>query len=715
MIEYLHLSFSEASVLKIGANILLWCSLLYLIIKATRRRKLPPGAKQIPEVSGCLPLVGHGLTFSKDIISFVRAAYKKYGKIFRVKVFRKNLVIVLDHNLKREFFKANENAMSLYGLLESLYFADAFFTDPSVFAFCIKMVKKSVGIRFEEFMPKIVSEAKLMTERLRLKNNQRVQVVSEMVRFVCRTSARCFIGIDMSDEFYENLLQFTQTINKLVVLTYFLPVRLIKFLFNSKVVKYRQKMVDLLVDEIQKYRDDPTKNDSILYRRAVDYVDDETGEQMSNRLIGELSVCLLYVSSENTALGLSNTMIDLSHNPDYWAAVKEESQKFLDANDFNGLISSRILNACLMESARMDSHIFPLSRKPMNENIIGSEKYFIGDCDAVALCEPFMQKFDCAKNLFQNSEKYYPHRYFEPMNEKDTSDCVMTWGHGVHQCPGKQFAILEIKTAMALLTTNFQRFEIPKNLHVGYFSHAAFAERDSTITLKVLNKDEKYEVEYINPGGWLIRNCLSLREQKDFYRYTVNLSKDSSEQKEYRSLAKNKLHPLTYYRLVYTSGSSNCEYPQTWIQWSADLWNYLLSNPKYKFTGSADYTFNSIYAQLYTKETEMKTHKDQFVTWGVSVSLGASCDFQFGDQVVTLNSGDVLVADFSKIDHSVFNVDPTSTPHWFQDGFKENADEEPINTFGRHRCSIQIRYVPEVIEGVSMNIKQFKEMLGGNS
>ncbi len=54
-------------------------------------------------------------------------------------------------------------------------------------------------------------------------------------------------------------------------------------------------------------------------------------------------------------------------------------------------------------------------------------------------------------------------------------------GAGIHLCPGKMFAIYEIKMAMALLTCHFERFDIPKDIEKDYFSPSAFAEKKSPL------------------------------------------------------------------------------------------------------------------------------------------------------------------------------------------------------------------------------------------
>ena len=54
------------------------------------------------------------------------------------------------------------------------------------------------------------------------------------------------------------------------------------------------------------------------------------------------------------------------------------------------------------------------------------------------------------EKVFPRSKFYDPSRYDTNDSLKDPN-ILMTWGAGIHLCPGKMFAIYEIKIAVALL------------------------------------------------------------------------------------------------------------------------------------------------------------------------------------------------------------------------------------------------------------------------
>lgn len=718
-----------------SAFVILVGLLTWMLFKP-KRKQIPEGAYEVPIVEGRIPFAGNGIEFGKDIIAFVRKAYAKYGPIFRIKVFRSDIIVVCERSLMNEYFKITEDRMSLYDILDRLYFADAFSDKAESLPTIIKLVKSTITVKFDEFMPKILGEARSMINRLREtcltageSTATTIRLANEMIRFVAFTSARCFISQELDDRIYEEIIKFTNTVNFIVKLTYFFPKRLLRFFANPILSRYRHRIISYVTPEIQKYRADPLKNDSLVFRRAVDYIDADTGRKLTDHEIGEVVICLLYVSSENTALGLTNALTDLITHPTYWDRVKKETKGFLDTNDMKGLMACQILDACIMESARMTNHIFALQRRPRSKDaVLGN--YYVGDADSVAYCGPMMMVHDSANDVYVNATEYNPDRFITGKQPK-TSPNIITWGHGVHLCPGKMFAIYETKTAIALLLNTFD-MEIPGNVlpPLDYFSPSAFAERKLNVILRLAKPEinsidtstekpvsftvdgklvEYYEHE--NNAGWLIRDYFDKDLLFSLYTKAVALSHDSVEQKEIVDAPIDKAYPLTYYNLVYT-GKSNCSEPVLWFTEAQAIWKFLHDHPALRFTGGKQ-NFNSFYCQLFGDHGAMAVHKDQYVSWGVSINIGASCDFMFGDKVILLHNGDVFVSDFSKVDHAVLKVHENTAPGWFSDDYIDESSGIQVRTFGRTRCSIQIREVHPIEENRVITTEEFKELVTG--
>lgn len=208
---------------------------------------------------------------------------------------------------------------------------------------------------------------------------------------------------------------------------------------------------------------------------------------------------------------------------------------------------------------------------------------------------------------------------------------------------------------------------------------------------------KKCTIEHIitdrdDTNGWILREYLTKEEQIQIYSDMITRSEKSGSHENINKVSPNTMFPITYWNLAYVNEPNNCEYPKELIDMAQNIWNNV--NGKLNNLPFIDLPhFNSAVAQLYGVDSVLQDHYDKGVTYGLSISLGSSCKFNFDKQTIILNSGDILITDFSKVYHGIpLIID--NPPGWFTDGIYTLDDKQvPINTFGRTRMSIQIKYV----------------------
>jgi cytochrome P450 len=203
----------------------------------------------------------------------------------------------------------------MYDNLKSIYFDYAFSDDGSKLDQIIDIMNKTIAVRFDEFLPKIVDEAQSTVSSL--KGTMKLTPIT--IGFVSRTSARCFLGFSLTDKIYNVLSEFTNLLNIVTTLTYFFPKWLIRQTIGRKLVQKRKAFNTLIKPYIEEYRQNPNKNESLMIRHCVDRT-----PKISDDDICDTIICLMYVSSENTALGLNATLIDLLKNPIYMEKLRAE-------------------------------------------------------------------------------------------------------------------------------------------------------------------------------------------------------------------------------------------------------------------------------------------------------------------------------------------------------------------------------------------------------
>lgn len=438
------------------AYLLIFCFGIYYL-----RQFVLSSRSNIPMVSGSVPFFGHGIQFAKNEIGFIKKCYAKYGKVFRIRLFSMDTAIICDRELTKEYFRSPETNLSLYDILDRIYFSDAFSSGPDEKGKLIQMVKlvKTSSMLQEGFDIKMKEEAEKMVKEI--KEKKRYNLKDLMTRFIVSVTAKCMIGIPIEGEMYKTLLRFSQLLNKIIGMSYMLPKCMLGLIFNNKLKNYRKKITKELVD----YLDDG--GDSIIIRKAI-----EMG--MSNEQIADVLVCLLYVATENTALAACAMLVDLSNNEKYWEMIRNDEKCGKDGKEGEEKKSNSppLLNNCILESARMNSHILAINRKPRMKTLGG---YYIGNVDCVALCESIFMIHDC-EDIYQDALTYKPER-FNDTSLQHTS-LLMTWGSGLHLCPGKSFAIKELETVVSTIVKNFKPLSFTKLGKITYFSPAAISERE---------------------------------------------------------------------------------------------------------------------------------------------------------------------------------------------------------------------------------------------
>ena len=152
---------------------------------------------------------------------------------------------------------------------------------------------------------------------------------------------------------------------------------------------------------------------------------------------------------------------------------------------------------------------------------------------------------------------------------------------------------------------------------------------------------------------------------------------------------------------------SNGEAPQSILTWARQLASYAARKvASVDATGLAPRDerarlaralratrLDSLVSILYRARGALRPHVDHGLEGlGLAVSLGSSCEFRYGDEIVELRSGDALFGNFGSVEHEVVSTRPAATgPAWWRRLPAAPGLAGEISRFGRARCSLQIR------------------------
>jgi len=202
----------------------------------------------------------------------------------------------------------------------------------------------------------------------------------------------------------------------------------------------------------------------------------------------------IYASVENTTTALINTIqyLAMPENRDILDNLRAECRNSVQT-DFKQLLTAPLLNACIMETARLCPSFIAVPRIPTHQ-LQNLGPYFVEPAvNLVTLCGPLLHVYGNTESYFKNPTKFSPGRFLkEPSREcgapePTSSQYITTWGGGIHACPGKQFALYAIKICVAHFILNFD-FEIEGGIpELNYHGALALGERDVKFRVKKRN------------------------------------------------------------------------------------------------------------------------------------------------------------------------------------------------------------------------------------
>ncbi len=182
--------------------------------------------------------------------------------------------------------------------------------------------------------------------------------------------------------------------------------------------------------------------------------DEETGQQMDDRLLRDEVATLMLAGHETTANALSWTWMLLAQHPAVRQKLQAELQQVL-AGRSPSLVDMRHLtytNQVIKESMRLYPPVAIFGREAARDCTIGD--YVIHQGMVITISQWVMHRHP---QYFTNPDAFEPERWTEEFEKQLPRGVYIPFGDGPRVCIGKGFAQME---AVLLLATIAQRFEI---------------------------------------------------------------------------------------------------------------------------------------------------------------------------------------------------------------------------------------------------------------
>ncbi len=407
------------------------------------------------------PLLGHALEFAKDRTALIKRGQAALGNIFAFKLAFKDAVVLSGPEWNTLFFKETDKALDMakpYGFLKPITGNVSFVADHDTYLnqkpLLYAPFQREKMLRYLE-----ITELTVRKWLDELPDEGRMELTKSITHLVQQVAGYSFLGTDFMEkagaEFWADYETMGKALDPLLNPNLPLP----KFIRRDRARKRMAKTLKPILAERRAY---PTRYDDLL--QDLINTRKEDGEAATDEELLNFVISLMFAGHETTAGQAAWTIIQLLEHPDYLAKVQQELRDYFPHGshvDARSLTTLKHIRWAIDETTRMRPSadiVVRVTNEPMEIGgyaIAKDTPIFLNACTS-----------HFREDIFPDAEQYDPERFSPERNEhKAYKNAIMSFGGGVHKCPGMSFAQNEMLAITALL---LQQFDLTLETHDTY-------------------------------------------------------------------------------------------------------------------------------------------------------------------------------------------------------------------------------------------------------
>ena len=405
---------------------------------------------EIPKVPG-LPIIGHSIPFQRNALNFTAEKQKKYGDIFQISLLNENFIVLLTPEITKEvFLDKDDNFSSKEGwavtlgptfenglmlrdfddhkyhrtLLQDSFRHDAIYNYLSIIQPIIdswvENIKTQTSFNLYESIKQLMFDISLSLFFLDVKNNESQK---------------------LNNLFMDSIASATSAVR------WPLPFTKLK-----KGLKAREYLLDYFESKSQMIDAESKKT---LFAELVNTNKGDAG--LSNHEIAEHMIFLLLAAHDTTTITLTNSIYNLSKNPDFLNDLRQEASE-IDPLDISSLKNGNFAESIFQEAIRYYPPVPFSIRRVMRDTKIGGYNV---DGGTYLTISPLLLHHD--KRYWDNPSVFDPYRFIDPAY---SNKAYFPFAGGAHTCIGKFFASYMFKNVIYKYVQNVEQPSIDKSLNI---------------------------------------------------------------------------------------------------------------------------------------------------------------------------------------------------------------------------------------------------------
>ena len=398
---------------------------------------------QIPQVSGADPSTGHLDEFNNDPLSFLQRVHRECGEIGEFDLAGLGTILLVGSEAHEAVFRANEEQLSAaqaYQMMipvfgEGIQYGAPPHIERQQLKIQIQGLKHDRMLNYASI---VENETKLLIKELGEKGT--IDINQTFSDLTLKTSTHCLLGAELRSELNDEFSALYKDLENGIA-----PSSLSDPFEKSerlkKCIRARKRLEELIADHVDRRRRKGTIYEDMLQV----YMDSkyEDGTPLNKAEITGMVIWFMFAGHHTSANTTAWTLLEIMKNPAYLSKLLEEiDQVFLrfpsvSVESLRGLI---LLEGFIRESLRLHPPLNAITRRVM-ENF-EYKQFTITTGKNIMICPYVSHKLE---DSFPEPHLFNPER---PSPKDNFSE--IAFGGGKHKCIGNGFAILQIKTILAL-------------------------------------------------------------------------------------------------------------------------------------------------------------------------------------------------------------------------------------------------------------------------
>lgn len=411
--------------------------------------------KTIPTVpSG--RLLGHAKEYTTEPLVFFQKYFSLYGDIFKFRVAHKKLIAVNSPELVEKILQENHSGYRKsfsYRKMKALLGEGLFTSEGEIWlkqrrlaqpAFHKDAINSYINI-FSRKAHELVARWTVSAEAER-----NIDLASEMSAVTLEIITEALMGIQeekhakVIEEHLPPVMKFMiEWIVKPLSLPLFIPIN------EHRNFKRSLRALNAVVREVihDKMQQQEPSNDLLSILTAA--TDPASGKGISKEQLNDEIMTFILAGHETSAMALSWTFWHLSRNPDIEQKLREELG-LIESISIENQKELVYTEAVIKEAMRSTPPVWITGREAIKDQMLG--EYSLQKGDTVIFSQYLIQNHP---EYWDKPEQFNPDRFLSQQGNHHKF-AYFPFGGGPRLCIGAAFAILEMKTLLAVILKSFK-------------------------------------------------------------------------------------------------------------------------------------------------------------------------------------------------------------------------------------------------------------------